>query len=67
VRACGPISFKALSNGMTFITPPLAAELHIIGPSAAKLFVSSSTEDADLFLVLRLFSGFQRGYFLGLK
>jgi uncharacterized protein len=56
---CGdvvPLSFEALSDGVTFVTPPLTEELHIIGPSAAKLFVSSSTEDADLFLILRLFS-----------
>jgi predicted acyl esterase len=41
---------------LTFITPPLTNDLHIIGPSSAKLVVSSSTEDADLFLILRLFS-----------
>ena len=29
--------------------------MEITGPSAAKLYVSSSTTDADLFLVLRLF------------
>ena len=50
------ISFEALADGVTFITPPLPDEIHIIGPSTAKLFVSSSTEDADLFLILRLFS-----------
>src|SRR3546814_17497545 len=30
--------------------------MEITGPIAAKLWVSSSTEDADLFLVLRVFS-----------
>ena len=50
------ISFDALGEGVTFLTPPLAAETEITGPSAAKLFVSSSTTDADLFLVLRVFS-----------
>jgi predicted acyl esterase len=50
-----PVNFAAPSDGVTFVTPPLANVLHIIGPSAAKLFVSSSTEDADLFLILRLF------------
>ena len=50
------VRFAALSDGVTFATAPLANELHIIGPSAAKLFVSSSTEDADLFLILRLFT-----------
>ena len=38
------------------MTPPLKAETEITGPVAAKLFVSSSTTDADLFLVLRVFS-----------
>jgi predicted acyl esterase len=31
-------------------------ELEITGPVAAKLFISSSTTDADLFLVLRVFA-----------
>jgi predicted acyl esterase len=35
---------------------PLERETEITGPSAAKLFVSSSTEDADIFVVLRVFS-----------
>ena len=39
-----------------FLTPPLARETEITGPSAVKLFVSSSTGDADIFVVLRVFS-----------
>jgi predicted acyl esterase len=50
------ITFDALGEGVTFLTPPLNADTEITGPSAAKLFVSSSTSDADLFLVLRVFS-----------
>src|SRR5918998_44174 len=34
---------------------PLERETEITGPATAKLFVSSSTEDADLFVVLRAF------------
>jgi predicted acyl esterase len=49
-------TFDALGEGVTFMTPPLKAETEITGPVAAKLFVSSSTTDADLFLVLRAFS-----------
>ncbi len=49
-------SFDALGEGVTFLTAPFTAETEITGPSAAKLFVSSSTRDADLFLVLRVFS-----------
>jgi uncharacterized protein len=48
------IEYEAMGEGITFLTPPLAQETEITGPSAAKLFVSSSTTDADLFLVLRL-------------
>ncbi len=40
---------------MSFSTEPMAEELEITGPVAAKLFVSSDTTDADLFLVLRVF------------
>ena len=33
-----------------------AKEVRIIWPSAAKLFISASTEDADIFLILRVFT-----------
>jgi hypothetical protein len=49
-------SFEALGEGLTFLTAPLVQETEITGPSAAKLFVSSSTRDADLFAVLRVFT-----------
>jgi predicted acyl esterase len=50
------LSFKALeSDGITMSTPPLEQETEITGPVAVKLFVSSSTTDADLFLILRVF------------
>ncbi len=50
------VTYEALSDGLTFLTPPVEAETEITGPVAAKLFVSSETEDADLFLVLRAFT-----------
>jgi uncharacterized protein len=50
------VSFEATGDGLTFLTPPLERETEITGPVAAKLFVSSSTADADLFLVLRVFA-----------
>jgi predicted acyl esterase len=46
--------YEALGDGVTFRVV-LDEETEITGPSAAKLFVSSSTEDADLFLILRVF------------
>ena len=52
----GHLSFEAMGEGLTFQTPPLSEEMEITGPSAIKLLVSSSTVDADLFVVLRVFS-----------
>jgi uncharacterized protein len=49
------IEFEALGDGVMFRTPPFREEVEITGPAAAKLFVSSSMTDADLFLILRLF------------
>ena len=50
----GQLSYEATGDGLTFLTTPLAAETEITGPLAAKLFVSSSTADADLFVVFRV-------------
>ncbi len=49
------LSYQTTSDGLTFLTPPMTQEMEITGPVAAKLFVSSDTSDADLFLVLRVF------------
>lgn len=49
-------TYDAFGDGVTFLTPPLDAEAEITGPVAAKLFISSETEDADIFLVLRVFT-----------
>ncbi len=49
------IEYDGLGNGLTFMTPPLKEETEITGPIAAKIFLSSATTNADLFLVLRLF------------
>ena len=51
------LSFAAMGDGLMFLTPPLAQETEITGPSALKLFASSSTRDADFFIVLRVFTG----------
>jgi hypothetical protein len=50
------LTYDALGDGVTFLLPPLKEETEITGPSAAKLFISSSTADADFFLVLRVFT-----------
>ncbi len=49
------LSYRADSEGVTFTAPPAGHETEITGPVAARLFVSSSTTDADLFCVLRVF------------
>ena len=50
------VTYKGLGDGVTFMTEPLKRDTEITGPIAAKLWVSSATEDADLFLVVRAFS-----------
>ncbi|MEP9375888.1 CocE/NonD family hydrolase [Aquabacter sp. CN5-332] len=50
------VAFEALGEGVSFITEPLPEATEITGPVAARLNISSSTEDADLFLVLRVFT-----------
>ena len=50
------LSFAAMGDGLTFITPPLAEDTEITGPSALKLFAASTTADADFFIVLRIFT-----------
>ena len=50
-------TYKGMSSdGVTFMMSPMKSDLEICGPIAAKLFVSSETIDADMFLVLRMFS-----------
>jgi len=55
VAAEQTLTYDAMGDGLTFFTPPLEQATEITGPSALKLFVSSSTADADIFAVLRVF------------
>jgi hypothetical protein len=48
-------SYEALGEGVTFRTEPLERDLEIAGPAKLKLYVSSSTDDMDLFATLRAF------------
>jgi predicted acyl esterase len=50
------VTFDAMGDGVTFVSEPLEKEMEITGPIACRLAISSSTEDADLFLVLRVFT-----------
>ena len=49
------VEYEALGSGVTFWTPPLDVGTEMTGPMAARLFISSSTADADLFLIVRVF------------
>ena len=55
-KSAANVGYDAFGDGVTFISAPLEHETEITGPLAARLFVSSSTTDADLFLVFRVFS-----------
>lgn len=50
------LAFEAMGDGVTFTSEPLPQETEITGPCAAKLFVSSSTADCDLFVIVRAFA-----------
>jgi predicted acyl esterase len=50
----GTVSYDPMGNGLTF-SMQAREKTEITGPSALKLFVSSATNDADLFVVLRIF------------
>ncbi len=52
----GVVSYRGFGDGLTFISPPLEKATEITGPLASHLVVSSSTEDADLFLIFRVFT-----------
>jgi predicted acyl esterase len=51
----GSVSYGTMGDGVTFHTAPFAQTTEITGPIAARLKLSSTTADADLFLVVRLF------------
>lgn len=50
------LTYEAMGDGLTFLTNPFGEETELCGPCAAKLYISSDTTDADLFLALRLFT-----------
>ena len=50
------LEYEALGDGLTFMTDVLQEDTEITGPVASKLFISSETEDADIFLILRIFT-----------
>ena len=55
-QGAATLAFDAQGDGLTFLSAPMPEAVEITGPLAARLRISSSTTDADIFLVLRLFS-----------
>lgn len=49
------ITYETMGDGITFSLPKQTEEVELTGPMALKLFVSSSTVDADIFAVVRVF------------
>ncbi len=49
------LAYATTGDAYTFSTPPLSADLEITGPVAAKLWLSSDTTDADVFVALRVY------------
>jgi predicted acyl esterase len=52
----GSVTYAGSGPGVTFLSRPFEADTEITGPLAARLVVSSDTQDADLFLVVRVFT-----------
>jgi predicted acyl esterase len=55
IKTEGKLEYDALGDGVTLNIAPLAETTEFTGPITARLFVSSTTVDADLFLIVRLF------------
>jgi predicted acyl esterase len=52
----GQASYAAAGDGLSFLSDPLQEDTELTGPAACRLTLSSSTTDADVFLVLRVFT-----------
>src|SRR5262249_31050709 len=48
-RSAASADYPALSAGVTFTTPAFEDDVEIVGPVKAKLYLSSSTSDMDIF------------------
>jgi uncharacterized protein len=53
-RKDASMAFDAMGNGVDFTTPPFEADTEFTGPVVARLFVSSTTTDLDIFATIRL-------------
>jgi predicted acyl esterase len=55
-RQAAQLTYEPDGDGLKFLTAPFERETEITGPVAARLFVSSASNDADLFLVLHCYA-----------
>ncbi|HTD89979.1 MAG TPA: CocE/NonD family hydrolase C-terminal non-catalytic domain-containing protein, partial [Burkholderiales bacterium] len=55
-RETTSIGYDAMGEGVTFLSAPLSSDTEITGPVAAKLWASSSTCDADFFVIFRVYT-----------
>jgi uncharacterized protein len=49
------LAYEALGDGVTLRLPPFKQTTEFTGPAMARLFISSTTSDADIFLIVRAF------------
>ncbi len=49
------LEYEAMGEGITFLSPTMSEDVEITGPLALKVFLSSETTDADIFLVFQVF------------
>jgi predicted acyl esterase len=49
------IAYETTGDGVTFTTAPMTKDFEITGPIAVKLWLSSDTTDADVFVALRVY------------
>ena len=54
-RQVAPVTYDPMGNGLFYFLPTSDKEIELTGPIVARLWISSETADADLFLVLRLY------------
>jgi predicted acyl esterase len=54
-RASARLDYDTTGDGLTFTWKVEGEPLELTGPSAARLFLSSKTADADVFLVVRVY------------
>jgi len=52
--AAGKAEYRALGEGISFLTAPYSREIEYTGPLMARIWASSTTADLDLFLSLRM-------------